>query len=313
MEENSEEEIKLLLGGVIPEREAEMKEYLNKYTPYFSRCDDRPGFLVEAGAFGILKFTQRTMHQMWILGFVANQALHSYSRILAILRLHSGKLDTDELNEIPDQLKEENKYKELIDAVYKLAEVNDPATFSWPNTVPKPENRKPTDMEGAATFDLICMAGAYVFLHEMKHIAFSMCNNAPNSPHEEELECDLFAKSMMLDKLDAYSKQSGYDLTRLNSKRAMSISLAFFFMLVVTPLEYWPGTESHPSIATRIESMVDGLSMHNDDVFWIYMASLFLSHLRYLNKDPLVIEFNTFRELAMALIEKIENASKDGN
>ncbi len=313
MEENSEEEIKLLLGGVIPEREAEMKEYLNKYTPCFSRCDDRPGFVVEAGAYGILKFTQRTMHQMWILGFAANQALHSYSTVLAILRMYSDKLDTNELDKIPDQTKEENKYQELINSVYELAEVNDPATFSWPNTVPKPENKKPTDMEGAATFDLICMAGAYVFLHEMKHIAFSMDNNAPSNPHEEELECDLFAKSVMLDKLDAYSKQSGYDLKRLNSKRAMSISLALFFMLVITPLESWSGTESHPSITARIEPMVDGLSIHNDDIFWIYMASLFLSHLRYLSKEPLVFEFKTFRELSMALISKIVNASNKAN
>lgn len=179
--------------------------------------------------------------------------------------------------------------------------------------MPHPENKKPADMEGAATFDLICMAGAYVFLHEMKHIAFHMDNNAPSNPHEEELECDLFAKSMMLDKLDAYSTQSGYDLKRLNSKRAMSISLALFFMLVITPLESWSGTESHPSIATRVESMVDGLAIHNDDIFWLYMASLFLSHLRYSNKKPLVVEFKTLRELAMALISKIENASNKTN
>lgn len=114
MEENSEEEIKLLLGGVIPEREAEMKEYLNKYTPYFSRCDDRPGFVVEAGAFGILKFTQRTMHQMWILGFAANQALHFYSTVLAILRMYSDKLDTNELDKISDQSRKENKYPAII-------------------------------------------------------------------------------------------------------------------------------------------------------------------------------------------------------
>ena len=311
MEENSEDEIKLLLGGVIPERKAEMREYLNKYASYITRCVDRPGFVVEAGAFGILKFTQRTMHQMWILGFAANQALHSFSTTIAILR--SGKLDTNELDEISDQSIEESKYKDLIKSVYKLAEVNNPATYSWPSEVPKPENQKPTDLEGAATFDLICMSAAYVFLHEMKHIAFSIDNNAPSNLHEEELECDLFAKNIMLDELESYSKQSGYDLARLKSKRAMSIFLSLFFMLVITPLESWSGTETHPSIKTRIKSMVDGLSIHNDDILWIYMSSLFLSHLRYLKKEPLVIEFKTLKELAMSLISKIENASKKAN
>jgi hypothetical protein len=57
----------------------------------------------------------------------------------------------------------------------------------------------------------------------VRHIAFSIDNNAPSNPHEEELECDLFARDMMLGELELYSKQSGYDLARLKSKRAISI------------------------------------------------------------------------------------------
>lgn len=306
MEENSEYEIKMLLGGVIPERHDEMKEFLDKYTPYFSCCDDRPGFVMEAGPFGILKFTQRTMHQMWILGFAANQALHSYSTMLAILRLYNGKLETHQLDKIQDQ---EDKYENLVRSVYKLAEIDDPRSFSWPKTVPKPENGKPSDIEGAATFDLICMSGAYIFLHEMKHIAFSLDNNRPRIPQDEELQCDSFARSMMLDKLDVYSKMSGYDLGRLNSKRAMSISLALFFMLVITPKECRSGTSTHPSIVERIKSIVGKLSIHDDDIFWLYMSSLFLAHLRFTDKNPLEIEFKTFRELAIALRGGIGDAS----
>jgi len=313
LEDNSEHEIKLLLGGVIPERESEMREYLSKYTPYFTRCDDRPGFVIEAGAFGILKFTQRTMHQMWLLGFASNQALHSFSALIATLRIYGGKLDSSEFIDIPDQSNHERKYQELIESVYKLAEVTNPETFSWPSAVPRPENRKPTDTEGAATFDLICMSGAYVFLHEMKHIAFSVENNAPYDRHQEELECDRFAEEMMLDELESYSKQSGYDLGGLKSKRAMSITLALFYMMVITPVESWSRTESHPSIKTRISSMVERLSIPDDDLLWIYMSSLFLSHLRYLNIPPLVVEFNVLKDLALGLVSIIENASNKTN
>ena len=118
---------------------------------------------------------------------------------------------------------------------------------------------------------------------------------------------------MMLDELESYSKQSGYDLARLNSKRAMSISLALFFMLVITPIESWGGSESHPSITNRIQSMVSGLSIHDDGILWIYMSSLFLSHLRYLKNEPLIIEFKTLKALAMGLISEIENASNKAN
>lgn len=311
MEENSLDEIKLLLGGVIPERELEMKEYLDKYSPYFTRCDDRPGFTVEAGAFGILKFSQRTIHQMWILGFAANQALHSFSSLIAILRMYVGKLDTRELDEIQDQSIEEKKYKKLINSVYELAKINVTSEYIWPNDVPNPEHKKPKDVEGAATFDLICMSGAYVFLHEMKHIAFAQDNNTPSNPHEEELECDLFAKSMMLENLDLYSKQSGYDLSRLYSKRSMSITLALFYMLVITPVESWAGTDSHPSIKDRIEALVADLPIPCDDILWLYMSSLFLSHLRFLNQGPIVIKFNSLKELAMSLIMETEKASNN--
>lgn len=305
-ENAAENDIKLLLSGVIPEREAEMKEYLEKYSPHFSRCDDRSGFIIEAGGFGILKFTQRTMHQMWLLGFAAQQSLNSYSTTLIC---SSGKLDINQLNKIPDQLEEENKYKRLINAIYELAEVSDPTTFLWLDTVPNPTKGKPTDIEEGVTFDLICMATAYVFLHEIKHIIFRSDNNAPISPNEEELKCDLFARSMMFDRLDNYSKQSGYDLTKLKSKRAMGISLALFFILVITPLKCWSGTRSHPSIATRIESMLCDLQIADNDNFWLYVASLFLSHLKYLNNCPSTIKFNSFRELAMILVKKIENVA----
>jgi hypothetical protein len=279
VEEDAKHEIKSLLGGAIPERKVEMEEYIDKYPCNFFRCDDRSRFVIEAGSFGILKFTQRTMHIMWLLGF-------AYKSL------------------------EENKYKELIEAVYELANMSDPTTFSWPNTVPNPKDRRPTDIEGGAVFDLICMAGAYVFLHEIRHIMFCEDKNAPDDPRKEELECDLFARSMMLDKLDIYSKQSGCDSTILKSKRAMGISLALFFMLVVTPPEYWSGTESHPSIAIRIESMIGDLQIPDNDIFWQYAVPLFLSHLKYLNKNTPRIELDSYnRESAMTLVKAIENVA----
>jgi hypothetical protein len=41
VDENPEDEIKLLLGGVIPERESEMSEYLKQYAPCIARCDEQ--------------------------------------------------------------------------------------------------------------------------------------------------------------------------------------------------------------------------------------------------------------------------------
>lgn len=311
MEEDAGQEIKLLLGGVIPERANEMKEYLDTYTPYFARCDDRTGFIAEGGAYGILKFTQRTMHQMWLLGFAANLALHSYSTALTIFRMYGGVLDTKFFKQVPDQDQEEEKYKDIVDSAYELGRVESTSEFHWPRSVPLPENRKPSDIEGSATFDLICMSGAYVFLHEMRHIKFSIDGNAPEDPHEEEHECDLFAKDMMLSNLAEYSEQSGYALNRLKTKRAIAIVLGLFYMLVITPIASWGGTETHPSIKSRIESLVRDLDIHADDILWIYMSSLFLSHLQYVGKGEMSFEFNSMKELALTLVNRIELASNN--
>jgi hypothetical protein len=59
--------------------------------------------------------------------------------------------------------------------------------------------------------------------------------------------------------------------------------------------------------------MVERLSIPDDDLLWIYMSSLFLSHLRYLNIPPLVVEFNVLKDLALGLVSIIENASNKTN
>jgi hypothetical protein len=314
VEENVEKEISLLFDGVVPERDTEIKEYINKYTPYFSLCDDRPGFTIEAGAFGILKFTSRTMHMMWILGFAANQAFKSHSSLIALLNNSGADLSTSWLNEIPDQNKEEKKYSDLINKVIELSESNNLDRYIWPSTVPKPWEGKPTDAEGAAAFDLICMSGVYVFLHEMKHIAFSFDSNAPETLQDEELQCDLFSKDLMLGRLSEYSESSGYPLNLLTTKRAMAIVLAQFFMLVITPIESWTGTNSHPSISERVTAMVGNLDLHDNDTLWLYLTSLLFAHYRHLGLGEFNISFSSYRQLSEVLMEKIEEASnKQGN
>ncbi len=308
---DSEHEIKMLFDGVVPENQEILNEYIAEFGACFLRCDDRPGFSIEAGPFGIVKFTQRTMHLMWMLGFAANQALNLWSATLARLRLRTGKLDAYTVSGIPGQAEGESKYRDLINSVYELSRVDDPALFLWPAAVPNPVNQKPSDPEGSVVFDLICMAGAYVFLHEVKHIMLRTDSNTPANAHEEEIECDSFAQSLMLDKLDDYARASGYSIDRLTTKRAFGIGIAFFFMLVITRKDGWSGTESHPSIARRIESMVDKLTINNDDVFWIYISSLFLAHLRYVGNTPALIQFKTLKDLAMALVSQIDKCAQD--
>jgi hypothetical protein len=75
--------VKQLILAAAPERQAEFEEIWREYSPEFSLAEDRLGFNLEAGPFGLVLFTSRTMLQIWFLGHAAWKALHAYGGPLA--------------------------------------------------------------------------------------------------------------------------------------------------------------------------------------------------------------------------------------
>jgi hypothetical protein len=70
----------------------------------------------------------------------------------------------------------------------ELTKVKDLADFDWPPDVPFPqEGPRFTNVIEKATYDLVCMAGSYIFLHEIRH---AQLWGASEEIQDEELECD---------------------------------------------------------------------------------------------------------------------------
>lgn len=305
-EVNAEKALWLLLGGVIPEKAGELKELLDKYSHQFSRCEDKPGFVMNAGPYGLLYFTHRTMWQMWLLGFAAHQALHVYGGLVLYLLATKQKFTAKILNDIPDQREETKKYNRLVDAVYKLGNIPRLDDFVWPAEIPTPEDGTPKNVELAATRDLILMAGAYVFLHEIKHILFAGGEgNRPEQAIQEEIECDQFARNLMIGELRKYTEKTGESIEKVRDKRATSMILAAFFMLVITPKEAWNGTQTHPSIEDRVTVIVEDLEIPENGTAWIYLVCVCLAQLQYVGETPEEISFNSYKELGLALLKQI--------
>jgi hypothetical protein len=309
VKEDQSLELKILFQGVIPERKDEIEEFFEKTYSIISRCQDREGFIIESGPFGILKFTQRSMHQMWLLGFAAIKLLHLYAGIIKVIQIYNQPLCVNTLNNFIDLNQSKQIYGNIINFTLKLKNEENPSCLHWPKEIPAPWKGKPKDIDGAAAFDLICISGAYVFLHEIRHIQFCLENNAPFDKHDEELECDSFAKEMMLSKLSSYTDISGENIYLVRSKRAIGICFAIFYMLVLTPKESWSGSASHPSIKKRIEILANQLELGDEDSLWVFMAVLFCSHLLFIENNSFSIKFATTKELAISLVEEIENAS----
>ena len=87
------------------------------------------------------------------------------------------------------------KFDRLISTTRAFRDADTTDSAAWPNHVPHPsgKNEFPNGQDKAA-FDLLCIAGAYIFLHEVQHVRFDREGNKPANPRDEEHACDEFAR-----------------------------------------------------------------------------------------------------------------------
>jgi len=96
-------EIQKLFEGVVPERLDEVLGLIQANSAHFRRVGDKSGFNIDAGAFGTIQFTQRSLEQLWLFGFSGIFALHCYSGILYLAKCYGLKFDLDEIENFQDQ------------------------------------------------------------------------------------------------------------------------------------------------------------------------------------------------------------------
>lgn len=290
-EENIETNaIRKMIVGSAPERESELDALWQEYSPQFSQREDTADFSMGV-IFGSVVYDHKTMCQMWLLGFAAQKAFHAYCPYLIYSKLFNYALSNDSFVETSECTESENDFKNIIESVLRLKSLASIDDFVWPNNIPTPYKGKPNDINGSMVFDLICMSGAYCFLHELQHVRFSS-DGTDLDAHEEEMACDQFAREFLLSKASDYAKLSGYPADLVLSKRAMSIAISCFLLFVITPKERWKDTESHPRIKKRIDALTNFLKISDDDYFWIYFSSLSMALIRF-NKiliRPMTVE-----------------------
>jgi Peptidase U49 len=81
----------------------------------------------------------------------------------------------------------------------ELTNVEDLADFDWPNDAPFPqEGMRFTNVVDKTAFDLICMVGGYIFLHEIRHAQLWRDGLTPAEIRDEELVLLNPFRSMLL-------------------------------------------------------------------------------------------------------------------
>ena len=299
--------VRKLFDGVVPERASEIDEITKRYDPQFRLIADREGFNLDAGGFSAIQYTSRSIRQMWLFGYAGMQALHCYSSLIVLLKSLDKSLDINEVDKIPGQAAEDEKFKIIVDAAKVLNSVFHEDDFTWPSDIPEPENGRPEDAERAAVFDLTCMATAYVFLHELKHVIFSSEGDAPQDPKDEEYRCDEFAKQMMVSEIRQYAESSGYPEDKVRTKRMMGVALASAFILFATGKERFASSDSHPPVHGRWLEAVKDVTLPEDDWFWLYFSSLSLALLKYYSINIPTRVLKSYKSLCLDLIVDLEN------
>lgn len=301
----AEEAVLRLIEGSAPERLTGFLPIWNQYKPQIELIHDKEGFSLEAGAFRLILYNHITMCQLWLIGFIAQEAFYAYSPALIYSQLSGVDFSSEVLFRDSGYETLAKECQSLIEKVYELSKCNSFDQFEWPGSVPRPIDGKPADASGSMAYDLLCMSAAYCFLHEFKHVMFRTDKNEID-PKKEESECDLFARNILLQNAADFANQTNASLYWVINKRAMGIALALLMIMVITPISKWRTSESHPSVADRISEFVTSLSLEENDPLWIYFSCLLMSMLEKMKIKMNGIRINNQKQLTLEIIRLLQ-------
>src|SRR5258708_38899568 len=92
-----------LILAATPERRTDLNNLWDRYRPTFVLSPDRPGFDTKAGPYGAVIYTNKTLLQIWILGFAAWRAVEAYAGIIHYCATTGTLLDPPSVVALPGQ------------------------------------------------------------------------------------------------------------------------------------------------------------------------------------------------------------------
>lgn len=297
--------VKALLLGATPERKEEIEALWDCYAPKVCVVENTRGVNINAGKDRI-QFDHKTLEAIWLLGFNGWRSIETYSPAIILSGITGGSLE-DTLRSDDELAVFEMDYKSRSNSARSIIEENSLALITWPQDVPRPEADRETlnSHQEMAAFDLVCLATAYVFLHELRHVKFLRDGDCPADRREEEIACDVWARSFLTDKVGSYAKSIGQAFSRVLDKRAMGIALGAMILHEITPESARWGTAEYPPITTRIQAMISGSPLAKESHYWLFTACLLVGIFRQAHR-PLPTYAPSTNELVEQLITDLQ-------
>lgn len=291
-----------LFSGAVPENAVELS---SKWAGADRvRLLDVSRFLLQA-SYGTIQVSEKSLRLIWLISFAAWSAVDAYNIRIVLERFNERSFDPHAWNSHSQQKQLDERFDHLIQKVRELDAASTLEDFQWPKGIPVPsEDMRIGDATHKATFDLICMAGAFVFAHELRHALFDRGDPRPEMLIDEELECDRWARALMLESVATYASQSMQDVSLVRAKRVLGILFAQLTILTLTPRERWDEAIDHPAVHSRLRVVLDAATDPVPEWFWTTVASILTAFARRLGTLPSSIPFPaTDRELAYMLCD----------
>jgi Peptidase U49 len=301
-------EADLLLEGAVPERMQELKQAWGEQKDRV-RLQDGRGFKLQQN-YGTIQVNETALKSIWLLGFAAWKALEVYSDAIPALLAARKPFDLELLDSIPGQDAYDREFAETMKRARRLNEALTISEFDWPSNIPAPDfGAKFTDQNQKFAFDFVCLAGAYVILHEIKHgliQADPACSRL--DPIAEEKACDAYAREMMLGNVAEYEEVAGYPASLVRAKRIIGILFAKLVIVAITPKPIWASSHDYPSVGDRIRGLIMEIDDDAPPSLWAVCAGLLAVFARHYGLITEPIEFGSIRELAFSLVNLFDGS-----
>ena len=287
-----------------PEQRMLILQIKQEYQSVFVLANDSAEFVMDTLSFGLIRTTNRTINNIWLMSWVMWKEMYCWSSFLVLINNGEALFVKSKFDELPGQ---KESYDEADGLLAKTKEFISQEQLNWklwPTSVPKIQDIPSSGDENKLANDLAHHAIAFFYLHELRHLILGKQNESFKNPIDEEFECDRWAAHFLTEKAEDYANQEGHDNPLLvRSKRAMGIALGATVIAHVQKSQFWEPSGSHPAIADRFKRLTEILNIASNDYFWVVANSFLLGCLRRENAVPTRVAFENQQDLFNKLLQ----------
>ena len=275
--------ISSLIVNSAPERETELQDFLRIYPVRFREVDDAAGIVMNA-TMERVNYARKDLQVVWLVGFSLWKAIHLFAPAVlgpSLFGRSSGSvIDLDE--NLPPF---ERDYRERVASIARIIEEKTLNDAVWPPDIPEPVDSRDdlSNIQDKAVYDLVIMATAVMFLHELRHAKFHQDhhNGIPRPiPREEERLCDEHARNWFMSRHDQYAAEHGHHPQVVCSKRAMALLMVCEFLRFAKDHTGTIGADLYPPLADRIAVLSGSLPLPDTDHYWLLSSCVLFAEAR---------------------------------